>query len=104
MKTSNSIKIYEEKDFVIHFNDSLSSFSLLQEGIEVGTIETRINGNQIWLNHVYIDPKLRGKKLGEVLVLSAVSYLKQVKFEVIPVCSYARAIMARKLRTDGDPK
>lgn len=101
---SNRFKIKEEEDFVILFDDSSSSFSLLQGNIEVGSIKTRTLGSKMWLDHVYIDPKLRGRKLGELLVLSALSYLEQADFDVVPVCNYAKAIIRRKIKPAGESK
>lgn len=98
MKTFNKKPIKSEGEYTVLFNESNYSFSLVKENLEIGYIVTHVDDLQIWLNHVYIDPDYRGKKLGELLVFGALSYLKEKKINVIPVCSYAKMLINRNVK------
>lgn len=47
------------------------------------------------VEHVEVDPSLRGKGLGERLVGAAVEWARANRRQIVPMCSYARAVIAR---------
>jgi len=47
------------------------------------------------VEHVEVDPALRGQGLGEQLVGAAVEWARANRRQIVPMCSYARAVMAK---------
>ena len=47
------------------------------------------------IDYVHVDPSLRGQGMGQKLVAAAVEWAREESRKVIPLCSYARAVMAR---------
>ena len=48
------------------------------------------------LEHTEVDEELRGQKVGFDLVQAAVEYARQNHYKLIPLCSFAKAVMDRK--------
>ncbi|HZG99840.1 MAG TPA: GNAT family N-acetyltransferase [Flavisolibacter sp.] len=48
------------------------------------------------LEHTEVDEELRGQKVGFDLVQAAVEYARQNQYKLIPLCSFAKAVMDRK--------
>jgi predicted GNAT family acetyltransferase len=44
---------------------------------------------------VEVAPELRGTGLGRQLVEKAVAFAREAQLRVVPICSYARAVIAR---------
>ncbi len=47
------------------------------------------------VDYVEVDPAVRGKGLGERLVVAAVEWARANRRRLVPQCSYARAVIAR---------
>jgi predicted GNAT family acetyltransferase len=47
------------------------------------------------IDYVHVDPSLRGQGMGQKLVAAAVDWAREESLNVVPLCSYARAVMAR---------
>lgn len=94
---SNDQIVYKEGDLIILFDLAGASVLLKQDQNIIGKIDCRIKDNTIWLDHVYISPELRGKKMGEFLIKNLLPYLKENKYQVVPICSYAKIIMNRMI-------
>jgi predicted GNAT family acetyltransferase len=50
--------------------------------------------NEMVINHTEVDKELRGKDIGQQLVKAAVDYSRKNGIKIIPVCSFAQAILA----------
>ena len=48
------------------------------------------------LEHTEVDEELRGQKVGFDLIQAAVEYARQNQYKLIPLCSFAKAVMDRK--------
>lgn len=47
------------------------------------------------IEYVEVEPELRGTGLGRQLVAKAVEFARDAKLRVVPICSYARAVIQR---------
>lgn len=47
------------------------------------------------IEYVEVSPELRGTGLGKQLVTTAVAFAKDAGMKVVPICSYARAVIDR---------
>jgi predicted GNAT family acetyltransferase len=53
----------------------------------------RSGGNQITVDHTEVDPKLRGKGVGEQLVKAAVEYARESDLKINPACPYTKKVI-----------
>src|SRR6188472_780978 len=71
-------------------------FVLRINGERFGFLEfTRPDVGVLCIEHVEVAPHLRGAKLGQQLVRKAVAFATDAKLRVVPICSYARAVIQR---------
>ena len=71
-------------------------FVLRIDGERFGFLEfTRPDTGVMCIEHVEVAVELRGSGLGKQLVQKAVAFAKDAKLRVVPICSYARAVMQR---------
>lgn len=55
-----------------------------------------VSDNQMIIEHTQVDEELRGADLGYELVHTAVDYARSHKYNVIPICRFARAVLEKK--------
>jgi len=73
-----------------------NEFVLRIDGEKFGFLEfTRPEVGVMRIEYVEVSPQLRGSGLGQQLVEKAVAFATENKLKVIPICSYARAVMQR---------
>jgi len=73
-----------------------NEFVLRMDGERRGFLEfTRPEVGVMRIEYVEVSPQLRGSGLGQQLVEKAVAFATENKLKVIPICSYARAVMQR---------
>lgn len=65
-----------------------NSFVLIEEGVKLAEITWEQKDKYLYVDHTYVDVKLRGQKIAEKLVDEVVSYAEKNNFKIIPVCSY----------------
>jgi predicted GNAT family acetyltransferase len=53
------------------------------------------DGKTMHIDYVEVDPSLRGQGVGKQLVDAAVAWADAHDRHVVPLCSYARAVLAR---------
>ena len=76
--------------------DGVHEFVLRIDGERQGFLEfTRPDVGVMRIEYVEVDPALRGTGLGRQLVEKAVAFAKDSQLKVVPICSYARAVIAR---------
>lgn len=76
--------------------NGVHEFVLRIDGERLGFLEfTRPGVGVMRIEYVEVSPELRGTGLGRQLVEKAVSFAKDAELRVIPICSYARAVMQR---------
>jgi predicted GNAT family acetyltransferase len=76
---------------------SSGTFELRSNGKSVGHLSYSLpDAATMTVDYVEVSPTLRGKGMGERLVNAAVAWALENKRQVVPLCSYARAVMSRK--------
>jgi uncharacterized protein len=74
-------------------------FVLRVDGERLGFLEyTRPEAGVMRIEYVEVAPELRGSGLGQQLVEKAVAFATDASLKVIPICSYARAVIERGQR------
>ena len=76
-------------------SDARGTFDLEIAGKRMGFLSYSLDAKTIVIDYVQVDPSLRGKGLGEQLVRAAVEWARTSNRKVVPICSYARALMKR---------
>jgi hypothetical protein len=73
-----------------------NEFVLRLDGERFGFLEfTRPEVGVMRIEYVEVSPELRGTGLGKQLVEKAVAFARETKLKVVPICSYARAVIQR---------
>jgi uncharacterized protein len=71
-------------------------FVLRIDGERFGFLEfTRPDAGVMRIEYVEVSPELRGTGLGKQLVEKAVAFARAGNLKVVPICSYARAVIQR---------
>ena len=71
-------------------------FVLRIDGERFGFLEfTRPDVGVMRIEYVEVSPDLRGTGLGKQLVEKAVAFANDASLRVVPICSYARAVIQR---------
>lgn len=76
--------------------NGVHEFVLRIDGEKFGFLEfTRPEVGVMRIEYVEVSPNLRGTGLGRQLVEKAVAFANEAKLRVLPICSYARAVIQR---------
>jgi predicted GNAT family acetyltransferase len=76
--------------------NGVHEFVLRIDGERMGFLEfTRPEVGLMRIEYVEVDPRLRGTGMGHQLVEKAVAFAKDNELKVVPICSYARAVIQR---------
>jgi predicted GNAT family acetyltransferase len=76
--------------------NGVHEFVLRIDGERHGFLEfTRPEVGLMRIEYVEVSPELRGRGLGRQLVQKAVDFARDAKLRVVPICSYARAVITR---------
>ena len=76
--------------------NGVHEFVLRIDGERLGFLEfTRPEVGLMRIEYVEVSPELRGKGLGRQLVAKAIEFAKDTELRVVPICSYARAVIER---------
>src|ERR671918_594792 len=76
--------------------NGVHEFVLRLDGERFGYLEfTRPDAGVMRIEYVEVSPQLRGTGLGRQLVEKAVAFAQETKLKVVPICSYARAVIQR---------
>ena len=76
--------------------NGVHEFVLRINGERHGFLEfTRPEVGLMRIEYVEVSPELRGTGLGRQLVEKAVDFAKDAHLRVVPICSYARAVITR---------
>ena len=77
------------------------TFDLDRDGKRIGFLSYSFSGDDtIMIDYVEVDPTLRGHGLGRRLVDAAVAWAREHAHQVVPLCSYARAVMRADAQTE----
>ncbi len=76
--------------------NGVHEFVLRVDGERLGYLEfTRPEVGLMRIEYVEVSPELRGTGLGRQLVAKAIDFAKDAELRVVPICSYARAVITR---------
>jgi hypothetical protein len=76
--------------------NGVHEFVLRIDGERLGFLEfTRPEVGLMRIEYVEVSPELRGTGLGRQLVSKAVEFARDTELRVVPICSYARAVIER---------
>jgi uncharacterized protein len=76
--------------------NGVHEFVLRVDGERLGFLEyTRPDAGVMRIEYVEVAPELRGTGLGRQLVEKAVAFATGAQLRVVPICSYARAVIQR---------
>lgn len=53
-------------------------------------LDYRIENSNMMIDYVFVSPQLRGQGIAAQLIEEAVKFSKENKYEITPICSYAR--------------
>jgi predicted GNAT family acetyltransferase len=87
-----------QKDVTIEREElnGVHEFVLRIDGERFGFLEfTRPDVGVMRIEYVEVSPELRGSGLGKQLVEKAVAFAQDATLRVVPICSYARAVIQR---------
>ncbi len=64
---------------------------------QIGKCTYVVSGDNVWtLDHTIVDPAYGGKGIAGALVAAVADMAREAKAKIIPQCSYAAAVFARK--------
>jgi len=73
-----------------------SEFVLQVDGERLGSLDfARPEAGVLRIDYVEVAPELRGTGLGRRLVEAAVDWAREENMKIVPICGYARAVIAR---------
>jgi predicted GNAT family acetyltransferase len=76
--------------------NGVHEFVLRLDGERFGSLEfTRPEVGVLRIEYVEVAPELRGSGLGRQLVSAAVDWARAAEMKIVPICGYARAVIAR---------
>lgn len=76
--------------------NGVHEFVLRIDGERLGFLEfTRPDVGVMRIEYVEVSPELRASGLGRQLVAKAVDFAREAKLQIVPICSYARAVIQR---------
>lgn len=71
-------------------------FVLQVDGERLGSLDfARPEAGVLRIDYVEVAPELRGTGLGRQLVEAAVEWAREENMKIVPICGYARAVIAR---------
>lgn len=76
---------------------SKGSFFIEAEGITLAELTYSMTGtDQMIIEHTEVSDALRGKNMGYELVKTAADYARKNNIKIIPLCSFAKAVMEKR--------
>ena len=81
-------------------HDGRGEFYIEREGRRVGELTYSGAGGAMVVGHTWVDPTLRGGRLAPSLVEAAVAFAREQHRQLVPVCSYVRAVFDRSSAYD----
>ena len=77
-------------------NGATGQYNVIQDGQRIGAISySWIQPDHMSVDYVMVDPMLRGKGLGNQVMLALAAEARKDGFKMTPVCGFARAVFIR---------
>lgn len=83
-------------DIEVHDAPERGRFEITVDGEAAGFADYRRDGDVVLMPHTVIDPRYRGRGLGEVLAAAALDSLKAEGLSVLPHCWFVRDVIAAR--------
>ena len=77
------------------FSDKISIYL---DGSEIGKITWFEKGENLVVEHTFVDPKFRGNNYAKILVDEVVNYARVNGKKIIPVCPYVDKVLTREAK------
>lgn len=74
---------------------SKGRYHITVDGVEAEMTYSRANPSLVIIDHTFVPDALRGRRVGEKLVLQAVDDARSEGFSIIPLCPFAKAYIER---------
>ena len=84
---------------IIH-NREQQRFEVALEDGSVAELSYILNPDTLSITHTYVPDAARGQGVAGRMTQAALEYARTHDLEVIPICSYAAAYLARQRRTE----
>jgi predicted GNAT family acetyltransferase len=68
---------------------------MVVDGVEAEMTYSRVSDSMIIIDHTEVPAALRGRRVGEQLVLQAVEDARRGGVSIVPLCPFAKAQIAR---------
>ena len=77
-------------------NEGGGLFYIFENGSNVAEMEYNLKDEHTMvITHTEVDEAYRGRKLGEALVENGVEFARSKQMKVLPLCTYAKAIISK---------
>lgn len=70
-------------------------FIMEHGGRQIGELHYRLTGGRAIVTHTEVARDMREKGLGQLLVDAMVQWARAEKLKIVPLCSYAKAVLDR---------
>ncbi len=78
-------------------NGATGQYNVYRAGKRIGAISySWIQPDHMSVDYVMIDPTLRGKGIGNLVLAALADEARKEHFKITPVCGFARAVFIRK--------
>ncbi len=90
----------------LHIKDKKGVFTAYtDEEMAAGTMQFNLRGDKVMeITHTIVDPAFGGQGVGKTLVKAGVAYAEEHGYEIVPICSFARAYIERRAPSDSPMK
>ena len=76
-------------------DDGRGTFYILEDAEQMGEMGVKISGSNLTAYHTEVREEAEGKGLAKKLLAHMVSYSREHKLQVVPLCSYVHAQFKR---------
>lgn len=70
-------------------------FAAIENNEEAGSIHYTVAGNNMIISHTEVADAWEGKGVGKELVAAAVAHARTTGWQIIPLCTFAKAVLSR---------
>ena len=71
------------------------AFTIEEEGKQVGEMVVGVSDSAVTVYHTEVDPEMEGKGLAKVMLDEMVSFAREKKLLVVPLCTYVQVQFKR---------
>ena len=80
------------------YNDTKGAFEVYVDGKKVGEMTYSWSGDDKFIiDHTEVEPEYNGQGLAKQLVIAGVEYARTNNKKIIPLCTYAKATIAKNV-------